>query len=125
MKPYQLIIIDAINALTDNNFKTFVGTDLSTVEVTDDYTGNVPTEAEIQSKIDELMPAFAMDALREERNKLLKETDWTQSEDVPSATKTTWTTYRQSLRDLPANTENPVVGTDGLLTGVTWPTKPE
>ena len=52
--------------------------------------------------------------LREQRDKLLAETDWMANSDVtlPDA----WKTYRQALRDLPANTSDP--------TNPTWPTKP-
>ena len=53
--------------------------------------------------------------LREQRDKLLAETDWTASTDVTMTAD--MTTYRQDLRDLPANTAdvfNPV-----------YPTKPE
>ena len=54
--------------------------------------------------------------LRTERNALLTQSDWTQSRDVTLSNDSEWQTYRQALRDLPANTadsENP-----------TWPTKP-
>ena len=47
--------------------------------------------------------------LREQRDKLLSETDWTASTDVTMTAD--MTTYRQALRDLPANTTdvfNPV-----------------
>jgi len=47
--------------------------------------------------------------LREQRDKLLAETDWTASTDVTMTAD--MTTYRQALRDLPANTAdvfNPV-----------------
>ena len=53
--------------------------------------------------------------LREQRDKLLAETDWTASTDVTMSPE--MTTYRQELRDLPANTDdvfNPV-----------YPEKPE
>ena len=59
----------------------------------------------------------AWDALRQERNTKLHESDWTQMSDVPSEDKTAWATYRQSLRDLPANTPDPA--------NPTWPTSPE
>ena len=59
--------------------------------------------------------------LRQDRNKLLLECDWT---DLPNAflsdeKKTEWQTYRTNLRDI----------TNGLTTvedvnSVTWPTKP-
>jgi hypothetical protein len=61
-----------------------------------------------------------MGRLREERNQLLLQSDvnvvpdrWN-SMDV--ATQTLWATYRQALRDLPANTADP--------TSVTWPVAP-
>ena len=56
----------------------------------------------------------AWEALRRQRNKLLAETDWMGNSDytMPDA----WKTYRQALRDLPANTVDPA--------NPTWPTKP-
>lgn len=47
--------------------------------------------------------------LRTERNSILKDSDWSQLSDAPltSSQKTAWVTYRQALRDLPANTEDP------------------
>ena len=56
--------------------------------------------------------AFA--TLREERDRLLNETDWYANSDVTMSND--MKTYRQALRDLPANTADP--------TDVTWPTKP-
>jgi hypothetical protein len=43
--------------------------------------------------------------VRTQRNKLLTESDWTQLPDVPltEEKKGEWRTYRQALRDLPAN----------------------
>jgi hypothetical protein len=38
---------------------------------------------------------------RGKRDKLLRDSDWTQLPDVPLATKEAWATYRQALRDLP------------------------
>ena len=57
--------------------------------------------------------------LRTERNSILKDSDWSQLSDAPltSSQKTAWSTYRQELRDLPANTEDPKE--------VTWPLQPE
>ena len=45
--------------------------------------------------------------------------DRTQLSDTPltSSKKTAWATYRQALRDLPENTEDPK--------NVTWPSQPE
>jgi len=57
-----------------------------------------------------------MDELRSTRNLLLKSSDWTQVPDAP-VDQAAWATYRQQLRDLPNNTEDPA--------NPTWPTKPE
>lgn len=38
--------------------------------------------------------------VRAKRNALLSASDWTQLPDVPLATKETWATYRQALRDI-------------------------
>ena len=54
--------------------------------------------------------------IRDQRNWLLKESDWTQASDVLQATKDAWATYRQSLRDVPQQESFP--------TSVTFPTKP-
>ena len=54
--------------------------------------------------------------MRSERDRKLTECDWTQVGDVPNAIKTKWQTYRQSLRDLPANTSDPL--------NPTWPSEP-
>ena len=84
-----------------------------------------PTESELNTKITELDDAEPMRLLREERNSLLKETDWTQNNDVPTETQTKWQTYRQQLRDLPA-TASPKLNSEYELddSSVTWPTEP-
>ena len=46
--------------------------------------------------------SIAMKQLREMRNKLLAESDWTQSRDVTLSNDADWKTYRQALRDLPS-----------------------
>jgi len=53
--------------------------------------------------------------LRVQRNKLLSESDWTQLPDA-QVNAAAWATYRQALRDLPANTADPA--------NPVWPTKP-
>jgi hypothetical protein len=46
-----------------------------------------------------------LEILRNKRNALLKESDWTQLNDCPlsDTKKAEWQTYRQALRDLPAD----------------------
>ena len=53
--------------------------------------------------------ARAREVMRLQRDTLLRESDWTRLDDVAisAAKKTKWATYRQSLRDLPANTVDP------------------
>lgn len=53
--------------------------------------------------------------LRAERDGLLAASDWTVLSDSPTSTAA-WKTYRQALRDLPANTTDP--------TAPDWPTPP-
>ena len=92
-----------------------------------DKTKTKPTEDEVNKKIDELKAAEPMNLLREERDRLIAQSDWMivrakeTSTNIPAA----WKTYRQSLRDLPASAD-PKLDSEGLLdmTSVTWPTKP-
>ena len=58
---------------------------------------------------------------RLERNTLLQETDWMASSDYTISDA--WKTYRQALRDLPANNKN--ASWDGTTLGnVSFPKKP-
>jgi hypothetical protein len=57
---------------------------------------------------------------REQRDKLLKDSDWTQISDYALVTeeeKVLWAEYRQALRDLPETYPN--------SEDIVWPTKPE
>ena len=62
-------------------------------------------------------PAEALARLRQERDSRLLACDWTQAADAPSGTAARWQSYRQALRDMPANESNPQ--------NPTWPSKPE
>ena len=53
--------------------------------------------------------------LKLRRDELLQASDWTQVPDAP-VDHAAWATYRQELRDLPANTPDP--------RNVVWPTPP-
>ena len=98
--------------------------DYSTIQWMD--SGNsLPTIDVINAKIAELDAAEPMRLLREERFRLLSECDWTQGADVPNTIKTAWQTYRQALRDLPANSTPSLDSNFDLdFSSVTWPTKP-
>ena len=59
--------------------------------------------------------------IRSERKLLLEESDWTQAVDSPltDTKKTEWATYRQALRDLPANNSSAT-----SIDDVVFPTEP-
>ena len=90
-----------------------------------DSGNSLPSLDAINAKISELDNAEPMRLLREERTRLLVESDWTQFPDVPDSTKTAWQPYRQQLRDLPATASPKLDESYELdLSSVTWPTKP-
>lgn len=55
-------------------------------------------------------------SIREQRNRYLLESDWTQLDDAPCE-KQSWVVYRQNLRDITLQSNFPE--------GVNWPTKPK
>ena len=63
-------------------------------------------------------PARRMADLRDQRNRLLAETDWMGNSDVTMSAD--WKTYRQALRDITKQTPS-----DDALSNITWPKKPE
>jgi hypothetical protein len=56
-------------------------------------------------------------AVKKFRNNLLKESDWTQLEDVPMTLKNEWKIYRQALRDVTLQETFP--------DNIEWPISPE
>ena len=64
---------------------------------------------------------FRQNELRAKRDKLLRECDWTQSEDVQSSMtavdRQKWSDYRAALRNMPDDFEDPNI--------VTWPVMPD
>lgn len=69
------------------------------------------TQEELQAE-----RAGRSDEIRNERNRLLSASDWTQVADSP-VNKSAWAAYRQALRDIPSQ--------QGFPWQVTWPAKPE
>lgn len=70
------------------------------------------------SELQAITDAIKLGFFRQKRDNLLSQSDWTQFNDSPltDTKKQEWATYRQALRDLPANTTDP--------RNPTWPTKP-
>ena len=83
------------------------------------------TWTKVKAKYDELVAAEPLEQLREVRNSILAESDWTQNRDVTLSNDVDWKTYRQALRDLPASA-SPKLDSVGELdsSSVTWPTQP-
>ena len=117
----MITIVEAIYALRPNALFILVGLTLEGLDWRDKRPQ--PTQEEIDQKIIELEAAEPIRLLREERNKRLAETDWTQNEDIDKTKRDLWKGYRKSLRDLPATAEPKLE--NGILTNITWPEKPE
>lgn len=56
-------------------------------------------------------------AVRNKRNELLKNSDWTQGKDIPETISNKYLIYRQALRDITTQS--------GFPNEITWPTQPE
>jgi len=95
-------------------------TDLSGVRLEDDSTLAFTFDDVIVKKA-ELESAEPLRLLREQRNRLLAQTDWRFRSDLTPSQA--WVDYCQALRDLPANS-TPALDENGNLTGITWPTPP-
>lgn len=83
---------------------------------------------ELLAKIEENEEKVKFRYLRKERDSKLRETDHYALPDFPHDSdeiRQAWLTYRQALRDLPANSPNISLDSGtGELIGVTWPTPP-
>ena len=80
-----------------------------------------PTEDEIRTRLAELQAAYPLQELREKRNVLLADSDWTGLVDVDMTNEklAEWKLYRQHLRNLPDGLD-----TEDKVKEVTWPEKP-
>ena len=118
-------ITAALLVLRPNSSFSVIGNDYSGIKWYSD--DEVPTEDEVNNKIAELQAAEPMKLLRETRNRLLAETDWTQNRDVVLLNDIDWKQYRQDLRDLPTSSSfTPKLDSHGKLdmSSVIWPLKP-
>jgi len=89
-----------------------------------------PTAQAIADAKEAGVNAYWFEYLREIRTGLLAESDWSQGADVPSGLKSSYATYRQELRDLPATVTKPAFSVLNTQTINEWnleslmPTKP-
>ena len=109
------------------SFKKIVGAKNDEAVMSSDPSTFGVTWNQVIIKYNELVSAEPLKLLREERNKLIAATDWTQLKDIDLDTirERNWKNYRQALRDLPAKS-NPKLDSFGDLdmSSVNWPTKP-
>jgi hypothetical protein len=84
------------------------GTTWESINFPDEY--EKPPRDNFEEELQELLVKKRWKELRKERNRRLAECDWVviraTSTDTPVPEE--WKTYMQALRDLPANTEDPV-----------------
>lgn len=69
------------------------------------------SDAEYQTNV-----ANVAQAMKNGRNAMLRDCDWTQAADVDLPNKAAWATYRQALRDVPSQS--------GFPFNVVWPSAP-
>lgn len=111
----------------NSSFKKIVGAKGDEAVMSSDPTTFGVTWEQVKTKYDELVSAEPLKLLREERDKRLAETDWTQLKDIDLdiIRERNWKNYRQKLRDLPSK-NIPKLNSNGDLdmSSVDWPTKP-
>ena len=123
----MITIMDAIQALKPGAECIIRGDTYSGIEWLD-KSQTQPTEDEVNLKVTELTNEEPMSLLREERTRILSESDWMANSDVTMTDE--WKTYRQALRDLPkvhpVNYGDPKLDSNGNLdmSSITWPTPP-
>ncbi len=120
-------ITSALSALAPNASFAVKGDSYEGIEWGETNSQTKPTKEEVTAKLNELNNAEPFKLLREERNKLISETDWTQLKDIDLdiIRERNWKNYRQALRDLPSKSNPKLDGSGKLdMSSVTWPVKP-
>ena len=119
-------IVDALVELRPGAEWSIAGRDYDQL-VWLDKSQTKPTLEELNIKLSEMKFTEPWRLLREERNRLLAESDWTQLKDIDLdiIRERNWKNYRQALRDLPSKS-TPKLDNNGNLdrSSVTWPDKP-
>jgi len=106
------LLVQAVQAIDRRAKFCFADADINTIEWLEGYTP-IPL-SQIQVELDRLIAEQPLEKLRSKRNQLLSETDYLALAD--STLTDEMRSYRQALRDLPANTVDPA--------NPVWPTKP-
>jgi len=115
-KDSEIVDVEAhtIAAHTDEDGNDVAEEDVATTYVQTHFVGDNTTK-------DKRILDAEWSQIRTERDRLLTESDWTQTNDTPltDANVAKWKTYRTSLRDLPSDQSSKTKYSD-----ITWPTKP-
>ncbi len=124
-------IVDALVALKPGAIWTLPNNPTATNDyerlVWQDESQTKPTEDEVNAKVTELVNAYPMKLLRDNRDRLILQTDWriVMAKETGTNIPAAWKTYRQALRDLPASSTPKLNSDDNLdMSSVTWPTPP-
>jgi hypothetical protein len=112
--PYGVSTRSGVEQLDGKWYTKFVAGPIFTD--TKDDSGNTVTASANETAYKAKVDASAATSVRKDRDARLAECDWTQANDSPLKAASAWTTYRQSLRDVPAQS--------GFPHTITWPTKP-
>jgi hypothetical protein len=112
--PYEVSQESGIEEVDGKWFTKFIVGPIFTDTKDDD--GNTVTAATNEAAYKAKVDAAAAASVRSQRDTKLSDCDWTQTNDSPVKDESTWTTYRQALRDVPTQS--------GFPHTVTWPTKP-
>ena len=106
----------------NNNVDFFSGSDANNTAIISET--KPFTWAQVSAEKTLLINAEPLKQLRLKRTEKLKESDWMANSDVTMSAD--WTTYRQALRDLPANyTTSDSAELREDLSNLVWPSKPE
>lgn len=106
--PYQYSFRDGIQEINGKYFTKYI---LGPVFVDNENQTALEQETEYKARIDEQQAS----SVRNTRNQLLKESDWTQITDA-TVDKQVWLVYRQALRDITTQ--------EGFPFNIIWPTQP-
>ena len=115
--PYQTSVYGGVEQINGKWYTKYVLG--PTFSDTEDENGVVTTAAENEAAYRARKDEEQAKSIRTNRDKLIAETDWVVTKSLESgvAVPDNYVTYRQALRDVPAQA--------GFPWNVTWPTKPE
>jgi hypothetical protein len=111
--PYEVSVRSGIEEVNGQWFTKYVVG--PTFTDTTDEDGNVTSAAEQEAAYKQRIDDEAAKRVRDDRNKRLGDTDWTQLVDAP-LNASPWADYRQALRDITTQA--------GFPHNVTWPEEP-